>query len=445
MVALRWVRAAIVVASAGAFILGTAGCGTSAPEAEETEQTDTVVEEATVEPSPTPTGPSTNSEQFSEGAAVADVGPKVVIVKDTSSGESAYRLYGPGTETGGTVTPATQQGTAELLGGWPLAQGAPDGNAQMAYLTFSREPNDGLKAGGYVLTTKTYDINGTPLNTVSTPTFENFDLSEASFIDDTVYIRSHGMTEHNYKFFLDAIDANTGARKWTAACGQGYAGTSAIYATPTTVAAACDLDGVNGFDTATGNVVWSYEGGTTQSFWYDRSAPGVLSAWEYAGESDVTIDLVNGTLINEDAQRPVLGDPLTGKQTYSQLTVYDPAQQKVTFSIPQEQIEQLGDFTPLSTFDGRLTFIASDGLSVVSTEDGATDPSSPPKSASQQGYTSVVADAGDGWVLMGSISSSWDPDSWAMNNYPVQTTWILWATNPDGALSWDDIPKPATN
>ncbi|EIC06718.1 hypothetical protein HMPREF1529_03089 [Microbacterium sp. oral taxon 186 str. F0373] len=425
-------RFAVLLAAAGAIIAGVAGC--SSPQQTVADAPSATVEPA--EPSPTPSAPATYSEQLPSGAAVSDVGPRVVIVQGSSNGQYSYRLYGPGTATGGTVTP---QSTSEVLAAWALAQGAPVGDAQMAYVTHERQPNDGLKAGGFELTIKTYDINGELLNTSSTPTFEHLDVDSATFIGDTVYIRSHGLLEHNYDLYLDAIDVNTGARKWTTDCGT-YSGTAGIYASATTVAAGCAEDGLNGYDVETGNVIWSYSGGTTQSFWYDKSAPGVLSAWEYSGSSDHTIDLTNGTEIDQGSYRPVLGDPVTGSQTFGRLTVYSPASHSTSFAIDAEQINKLGDFMPLSTFDGRLTFLASDGLNIVSLNDGAADPSSPAKATKQQGYTSVIADAGTGWVLMGSISANWDPDSWAPNNYPVKTTWVLWATDPDGTLSWDDIP-----
>ena len=59
------------------------------------------------------------------------------------------------------------------------------------------------------------------------------------------------------------------------------------------------------------------------------------------------------------------------------------------------------------------------------------------------GAAAVVADAGAGWVLLGTMEANWNPDSWAPNNAPITATTILWSPVVDGELTWDDLPSVA--
>lgn len=428
----RATTSAISAAVVGVMLMS--GCASQPAEPEPEVE---AVEE-TPEPEPTPTQPPVASANVSELGAIVGIGPKVIVFNAASQ----YYLFGPGTEQGGVVTPSTDQSTAEVLETRTSAQHAPDSDIAFAYVTLEKAPNDGLKAGGFDLVMKTYDIEGELLSNVSTPSFEHLDIGTLSLVGSTLYLRNGGLTADAElgATNLDAIDVETGAVKWTVKCGNGYAGSDAIYATPTTIAIGCDTDGFVGLDVATGQRAWKQVGGNTQAFGYDPSAPGVANAAEYAGEADVTVDIITGQLLDEEPSRTVLGDPVTGFQAYGRLKVYDPKTHAPVFEIASDQISQLGDFQTVSAFDGRLTFIASDGLNIVSLTDGTADPTSPPKASRSQGYNYVVADAGTGWVLLGTMDANWNPDSWAPNNAPITATTILWTPDPEGALSWEDLP-----
>jgi outer membrane protein assembly factor BamB len=257
-------------------------------------------------------------------------------------------------------------------------------------------------------------------------------------------VLDHGLTKDlpaNHRA-ADAIDVMSGERLWSVKCGNGYGSTTPMYANENVVAVGCDYDGIRGLDLSTGKTLWQHTGGDTQTFIYDPSAPGVLSAYEYAGSADVTLDLRTGKLLDKDGQVPVLGDPVTGLQAMGRLSVYDPKAAAVVLTIERDDIDRLGDFTPISTFDGRLTFMASDGLNVVSLTTGKADPTSPAKSSQAQSYTNVVADAGTGWALLGSVDAGWDPGSWT-NAKPIAVNSVAWAAEPDGTISWDDLGYPS--
>lgn len=428
-------------AIAAALVLS--GCASQPPVDTEPEAAQTAaVGEA---PEPTPTELPIASADVSEFGSVVGIGPKVVVFHDTWASSGSYYLFGPGSAQGGVVTPSADQSTSEVLGSWSSAQHAPDSSIAFAYLTLEKSPNDGLKAGGFNLVTKTYDIDGKLLNDVSTTSFEHLDTNTVSLVGSTLFLRSSGLTEDadSSKMWLDAIDVNSGSVRWHVKCGDGYTGSDAIYATPSTIAIGCDYDGFVGLDVSTGQAVWEQVGGDTQYFAYDPSAPGVVNASEYAGSADVTVDITSGQGLDAESSRTVLGDPITGLQAYGRLAVYDPIKHATAFAIDSDAISQLGDFQAVSAFDGRLTFIASDGLNIVSLTDGTADPSSPPKASRSQGYTNVVADAGTGWVLLGTMEANWNPDSWAPNNAPITATTILWSPVVDGELTWDDLPSVA--
>ncbi|QTE30327.1 outer membrane protein assembly factor BamB family protein [Pengzhenrongella sicca] len=385
-----------------------------------------------------------------EGATIVGTGPRVIVTTDygTDGMAETYHLYGQGSETGGTIIVNDQWDQSQVENRWAVVQGDVSPGIALALVTLEKVPNDGLTAGGHQLVIRTYDVNGAKVGQQATPVRENFgdeSLQEVGLLGNTLVLLDNGLTQDNGNdTFADAIDVTTGALLWSKPCGSGYVSTTPMYAGGSTVALGCDSNGVRGFNLTTGETVWEYAGGRTQDFDFDRSAPGILSAAEYSGSADVTIDLINGTKIVDEGRANVLGDPITGLQTMGRLAVYDPVTQATVLSIPSDTIDQLGDFTPISAFDGRLTFMASDGLNVVSLTTGTADPSSPAKSAEKQSYTTVVADAGTGWVLIGSIGAGWDPDSW-LNASPVTPYAVAWATGADGAVTWEDIAGPSIN
>ncbi|MFB2585785.1 hypothetical protein [Herbiconiux liukaitaii] len=431
-----------------ALVLALAGCSTTPAPAPQEDQAPTETEvEYTPTPTPTPDAPPTSSATISSTATLVGVGPRVVVLSDLASGSSVFSLYGPGTTTGGTIDLASQWDQSEIEGQWTAVQSDPDGSRALALVTLEKTPNEGLNAGGKQLVIRSYDIDGTPLAESAVPVRANFSqnsLNHVGLLGDTLVLLDNGLQEaligsHSN---ADAVNVETGELLWSATCGDGYASTTPLYSGPGRVAVGCDYNGILGLDLATGQTVWSATGGGTQSFAFDSSAPGVLNASEYAGSADVTIDLLSGVTLDANSWQPVIGDPVSGLHAMGTgtLSVYDPTQQTTVLSIDSATISQLGDFMPLSAFDGRLTFLASDGLNVASLTTGAPDPASPAKSATKQGYANVVADAGSGWVLLGSISAGWDPGSW-VNTAPLSLSEVIWAVDPDGALTWDDLPS----
>jgi hypothetical protein len=424
---------------------GLAGCSPAAAPVDAPAPTEAAAE-YTPTPSPTPEAPPSNSASIPSTAALVGTGPRVVVFEDVSSGSAVYTLYGPGTANGGVIDLAGQWDQSRIEGQWTAVQGDPVGDRTLALVTLEKTPNEGLSAGGHELVIRTYDIDGTPLDKSSLPVradFSESSLNDVGLMGDTLVLLDGGLQEPlgGSHTNADAVNVTTGEQLWSVGCGDGYASTVPLYAGPGKVAVGCDYNGILGLDLATGQTVWTASGGGTQSFNFDPSAPGVLNANEYAGPADVTVDLLHGVVLDANSWSPIIGDPVTGLQSLGDVTlsVYDPATQSTVLSIDSATIAQLGDFRPLSAFDGRLSFLASDGLNIASLTTGQPDPASPAKSSSKLDYGNVVADAGTGWVLLGSISRGWNPDSWT-NTAPITLSEVIWTPDADGELTWEDLP-----
>lgn len=418
------------------------GCGSGGNTEPAPEDTAPVVEESVqqepIEPSPEPPPAAVVSRSLGvAGEDTVALGPRVVVTSGyADDGQTrAYRLYGPGTETGGTVVEDAQWDVSRVEARWLRVQRDPTAATAMALISLERTPNDGLVAGSLQMVIRTFDIEGTKVGEAVLPVRDGVSdrtVQEIGLVGGTVVVLGDGLVGEAAPAvtLAEAIDVDTGALTWTSECGGGFSSTTPMYAGAGVVALGCDRNGVRGFDLATGATAWQYGGSDTDSFSYDESAPGVVGVTNVGGSPGVTIDLLHGTQIRDRALGYLIGDPITGLQAMGRLEVYDPASQSTVLTIGRDAIDQLGDFTAISAFDGRLTFMASDGLNVVSLTTGAADPSSPAKSAQAQSYSGVVLDAGTGWVILGSASAG---------SSSFSATEVLWAPSDDGTLAWGDV------
>ncbi len=446
-------RSLVAWIALGTLALAVTACSESRTETTRQSPPAKVEEAPPPPPVETPTeppAPAVMTENLSTNWTLVGTGPRAVVIADAGDdgATETYHLYGPGTVSGGSIVVGAQWDTSRVEARWAAVQRAVEPNAvALALVTLERTPNDGLSAGVLELVVRTYDVNGTKLGTSSTPVrdgFEQRSVQELGLLGDTLVLLDDGLTtaSNGRDTFAEAVDVTAGGVRWTSPCGTGYSSAPPMYAGSGVVALGCDYNGVRGFDLATGATVWQYASGGTQQFNYDASAPGVVGVSNDHENGRVTIDLIHGTKLLDEGRGYVIADPVSGLQSMGRLQVYDPATQATVLSIDSATIDQLGDFMALSAFDGRLTFLASDGLNVVSLSTGQADPSSPAKSAEKQSYRNVVADAGTGWVVLGSISSSWDPDSW-VRSAPVAPYAVTWATAVDGTLTWGDVGGPS--
>ena len=83
------------------------------------------------------------------GEDTVALGPRVVVTSGyADDGQTrAYRLYGPGTETGGTVVEDAQWDVSRVEARWLRVQRDPTAATAMALISLERTPNDGLVAG----------------------------------------------------------------------------------------------------------------------------------------------------------------------------------------------------------------------------------------------------------------------------------------------------------